>query len=460
MERKKIEFSGREPIGSSTYPMPSEDINYKSHYERLQQRPLSNEKTSTLYIHIPFCDQICSFCGFNKFISTEERKVAYVQALLQEIAFYSQFPYIKELEITAVYLGGGTPNSLSSTQLDLILKAIHVSFNLTQDCEITCEGTPQNFTEDRIDILKANKVFRVSAGIQTFNQAIREEHLHMRNNEEELIGFIERIEKNFDNFNLDFIYNLPKQTFENFHHDLDVAFLRKATHLTVYPLVLLENTRFYSDYVKLKKNEIPSEEKEIAFFDILLERMKHTSFDTYSVRDWALPGKECKYIYSNAKCNQVLALGAGAHGYVAGITYRNERNLNRYGELISQKLIPVDRHKICTDEELMQRFMVMGLRLFKLNMLDFHKKFDCNWQDVFGEKVKDLVDNGYLTLNDNVINHTDKGHVWANNIRTYFEGQKGLSVGYTDSVGIDSSGKSHFKEISRIKASADIEAHE
>jgi len=458
--QKKIIFTGREPIGSSTYPMPAKEVNYEDHYAKLQNHPEPLEKNSTLYIHIPFCDQICSFCGFNKFLSSEERKTAYVHSLLCEIAFYAKLPYIKNLDIRAVYLGGGTPNCLSSAQLKLILKAVLQNFNLTPDCEITCEGTPQNFTEERIAVLKENKVFRISAGIQTFNQAIREEHLHMRNNEDELIIFIERIENHFDNFNLDFIYNLPKQTFSDFNHDLDIALARKATHLTVYPLVLLENTRFYSDYVKLKKNEIPSEEKEIHFFDILLKRMQSTAFDTYSIRDWSLPGKACQYIELNAKCNQVLALGAGAHGYIAGITYRNERNLNRYGELIEQNLLPLDRHKICTQDELMQRFMVMGLRLFTLDMQNFNAKFNVNWKNIFGEKIQNLVESGYLLLNDNIITHTEEGHIWANNIRTYFEEEQVTSVGYSDSIGIDSSGKSHFKKISRIKAAADIEAHE
>jgi oxygen-independent coproporphyrinogen-3 oxidase len=439
--------------------MPANVPNFDQQLEKLSSKPSYDNRIATLYIHVPFCDQICSFCGFNKFLSPEDKKAAYVKALLQEMLIYSKLPHIKELDIQAIYLGGGTPNSLSAEQLNEILSFIPDHFNLNNDCEITCEGTPQNFTDERIAALKANKVFRVSAGVQTLNQAIREEHLHMRHNEEQILSFIEKISQNFENFNLDFIYNLPKQTKEIYHHDLDIALNSKATHLTIYPLVLLERTRFYSEYVKLKKHEIPTEENELEFFYLTLERMKQSDFKSYTIRDWSKPCKPCRYIYLNAKCHQVLAFGAGSHGYVAHTTYRNERNLEKYGEMTSQGLLPIDRQTLATREQLMQRFMVMGLRLFDLDMAVFDKKFNCHWQEIFGDKVQDMIDSGYLELKDNKLTHTYKGHVWANNIRTYFESEKGSSVGYTDSVGIDETGKSHYSKISRIKASADVEAH-
>src|SRR5688500_6209954 len=105
-----IQFQTREPIGSSTYPMPSEMIDYSKHMQQFNnQNDLNNkDNIATIYVHIPFCDQICSFCGFNKFLSAESRKVMYINSLLKEMALYAELPHVKNLTIGAVYLGGGT----------------------------------------------------------------------------------------------------------------------------------------------------------------------------------------------------------------------------------------------------------------------------------------------------------------------------------------------------------------
>lgn len=278
MISRMIDFKGREPIGSSTYPMPNDVLDYPTHLAALNLLPAPGNTIATLYVHIPFCDQICSFCGFNKFVSTEEKKEIYVQALLKEMQYYAEKEYIKGLTIQAIYLGGGTPNSLSAAQLDKIVQFIHNYFNLSRDCEITCEGTPQNFTEERIAVLKKHHVTRVSAGIQTMNQDIRDKFLNMKYNEAQILSFIKTIQTHFAHFNLDFIYNLPGQTTEIWEHDLSVALASQATHLTFYPLVLLEKTAFYADYVKRSKRNIPDEVQEIAFFEQVLQRLEQSEY--------------------------------------------------------------------------------------------------------------------------------------------------------------------------------------
>jgi len=456
---KKVEFSTREPIGSSTYPMPSDVVDHECYRKMLSGSPLQQDKTATLYIHIPFCDQLCSFCGFNKFVSTNDRKEEYIKALLIEMELYSNYEYTSSLDIQAVYIGGGTPNSLSPDQLDTILTAMHKFLPLSKNCEITCEGTPQNFTSDRISVLKKHNVSRVSAGIQTLDKKIRDVHLNMKNGEEELTKFVHNIANNFNSFNLDFIYNLPYQTMDIWNKDLDFAFSSGSTHLTIYPLVLLERTAFYSDYVLKNKYEPPRQDMELEFFYQTQERISKTGYKSYTVRDWAKEGKECKYIKLNAECNQVLALGAGAHGYVGGITYRNIKNLDTYAELLlSKKTFPLDGYRMASDQEKMERFMVMGLRKYSLNMEEFNTKFNTKWQEVFGEKLYNLEYSEYLQIKDNIVTYTPLGHVWANNIRTYFESEKGKSVGYSDSLGVGETGKDHYSKISRVKASADVEA--
>lgn len=456
----KINFKHREPIGSSTFPMPGEAVDRADIEARFSQ-PAGAFNGSTVYLHIPFCDQICSFCGFNKAVSKESTKERYVKALIEEIKMFSNTPYVQSLDLRAVYLGGGTPNALSADQLRSILQALHKYLPLADDVEITCEGIIQNFDDERIAALKENGVNRVSAGIQTFDRAIREAQLHMRNGKEELLAGIEKLKENFDNFNLDFIYNLPNQTDEIWAEDVRLALNSGASHLTMYPLVLLENTIFYTDYVKNKKYDSPDESREIMMYRHASTEVQNSVYNNrYSVRDWAKPGYDCRYIRMNAESNNILAFGAGAHGYLAGFTYRTIRSTAKYMDHIEQeKTIPFEGMRVASDQELMQRYAVMGLRMRNLDLAPFENRFGKPFLEVFKTQVADMIDSGYLELNGDRLNFTETGDIWANNVRTYFEGTVGKSVGYSDTTSIGEDGKTHYSKITRIKASGDVEAN-
>lgn len=456
----KIKFNHREPIGSSTYPMPNQSVDFGRMHNLLGEGKLKRTKKATLYIHIPFCDQICSFCGFNKTVSTTNKMDIYVDALIKEIKLYSNFKKIKNMEFHAVYLGGGTPNSLSLVNLTKILKAIKEYFPIVFDCEITCEGTPQNFTGEMNESLKSNGVNRISAGIQTFNQKIRKEYLHMNNGKEELLNYVAQIKKDFSNFNLDMIFNLPNQTDDIWHDDLETALSLNSSHLTIYPLVLLENTIFYSDYVKNETLAPPSQEKEIELFLKTVKRMAESSFSNfYSVRDWAKPNFGCRYIELNANNNNILALGAGSHGFLENFTYKNIRSIDKYIKTINNGLQPIDAQYFCNEEDLMRRHLVMGLRLNTFNFKSFHDKFGETMDSIFGKDFNDLIESGYFIRKNETLFHTTEGLIYGNNLRTYFETQNTSNVGYSDTTSIGESGKDHYSKITRIKAKGDVEAN-
>ena len=476
-----LEFTHREPIGSSTFPMPGNPVDMPKTLEALSGEVSDDRRKSTLYIHIPFCDQICSFCAFNKAVSNEAVKNQYVKALVKEMEMYGRMKYVSGLDIQAVYIGGGTPNSLSNEDLKVILEALHKNFPLSKRVEITCEGTPQNFTAERNQVLKAGGVTRVSAGIQTFNRDIRNAHLHMNDGEYELQGYIAQIREDFPNFNLDMIYNLPGQTDEIWKRDLKLAIESGSRHLTVYPLVLLENTIFYSDYVKNERYAAPAEDREIDLFKYTHSQLLQNGYGhPYSIRDYAWMDSEyeCRYIRLNAESNQILALGAGAHGYLAGQTYKNIHSTKNYiRALLQDDALPLEGQCFLTPYQEMQRFMVMGLRLETLDVNRFEKRFGQPIESVYGDKIDTLIESGYLIRARDMENygyrvfmqwaaapspddlcHTEKGIIYANNIRTYFEDGSAKSVGYTNTLSVGETGKDHYSSISRVKASVDVES--
>jgi oxygen-independent coproporphyrinogen-3 oxidase len=148
----------------------------------------------------------------------------------------------------------------------------------------------------------------------------------------------------------------------------------------------------------------------------------------------------------------VLAFGAGAHGFVGGYTYRNIKNIAHYVDAATNSDLPLAAQRFCEDKELMQRFMVMGLRRLDFELREFDERFGVRWQDIFGTKIRDLVDGDYIALEGTTIRYTDRGLTWANNVRSYFESGEGHVVGYSDTPSIGESGKDHYGKISRVKA--------
>ena len=447
-----LTFAHREPIGSSTYPMPVGEFDTVAVSAALA-KPARNDMAA-VYVHVPFCDQICSFCGFNKFLSTEEIKSRYVDSLIQEISQWSRTAYVQSLRINSVYLGGGTPNSLDPDQLARILIALRKLLPFEEDCQITCEGTARNFTAERNAALLENGVTRISAGVQTFDRSIRESHLNMSDGEEDVLGYIDQIKQDFADFNLDMIFNLPGQSDEIWARDLALAIESGSSHLTMYPLVLLEHTAFYTDYVVKGKHQPPSQEREIDLFRATVERLSETPYGDgrYTVRDWAKPGGACRYIDSNARANEVLAFGPGAHGFAAGFTYRTVKGVKAYCDAIAVGEFAIEQQSFCTQRDLMERFFVMGLRLRKFDTAGLVERFGEPIPDDFSKTLERLVASGYVEMTGSEVTYTEKGHVWANNIRSLFESRRAHVVGYSDTLSIGKTGKDHYSSIARVKA--------
>jgi oxygen-independent coproporphyrinogen-3 oxidase len=311
-------------------------------------------------------------------------------------------------------------------------------FNIDDDCEITCEGTPQNFDVACLDLLKACGFNRLSAGVQTFDHKIRTEHMNMPDGKDEIVRCIERMEHYFPNFNLDFIYNLPGQTAEIWADDLATAVGSGAKHLTIYPLVPLTKTKFYTDLVERAKYPPPEQNQEIAFFNYTMEVLRSSAFtEKYSVNDWAVPGHESRYVVRDAESHHVIALGCVAHGYVGGMVYKNIRDPRAYIKAMMERSeLPIDAQHVLTEQEEMERYMVMGLRLKRRSMSTFENWFDHRAQDVFASEIADMCASDFIKMAGDAVVFTPKGDVWQNNVRTYFESAPLPCVGYSDTIGL------------------------
>ena len=204
----------------ASMPLAAEDI--EKNWQLLQQTSLTGKKR-LIYIHIPFCDTHCQFCGFYQNLLRKSDTEAYIESLLTEIKLEMNNPALQAASIHAVYFGGGTPSALPAGQLGRVITLLKQSLPLAPDCEITIEGRITDFDEARTDSYIDAGANRFSIGIQTFDTAIRQKLGRIATGEQ-IIETFERIARK-DSVALvcDLMFGLPGQTPQSWQKDLELA---------------------------------------------------------------------------------------------------------------------------------------------------------------------------------------------------------------------------------------------
>jgi len=345
------------------------------------------KSTKSLYIHIPFCKHICSYCDFCKMYYNEELVDKYLESLDKELnSIY------KEEELDTIYIGGGTPSSLSIKQLEKlfsILGKVKTSSNL----EFTFEANINDINSDLLDALVKNKVNRISIGIETVNPKYLKlmERNHTKEEVEEKINLVK---KYFFNINVDFMYGFNNQTIEELKGDLDFFKDLDVPHISIYSLILEPNTKLFINNMTPLDEEI---ESNMYFY--IINYLKDLGYNHYEVSNFSKSGYESRHnlVYWNNE--HYYGMGLGASGYIDNIRYTNTRSINKYllGNYVLDKTI--------VNEQInMENEMILGLRKIEgVNKNDFFKKFGKSIEEVFDvdNLIKDklLVDkDGYLFI--------------------------------------------------------------
>ena len=199
-----------------------------------------------LYVHIPFCVRKCAYCDFLSFPSKEDLRQEYVNALIREIRGYGK--RYASCHVPTVFIGGGTPSILSSTQIQAVFSAIRETFRVDPEAEITMEANPGTVTEEKLLAWKGAGVNRISIGLQS----VRDEELRMLGRIHDHRQFLDtwRLvrQAGMENVNIDLISAIPGQTPESWRETLRKTVELAPEHLSVYSLIIEEGTPFYEWY--------------------------------------------------------------------------------------------------------------------------------------------------------------------------------------------------------------------
>ena len=334
----------------------------------------------SIYIHIPFCTKICSYCDFPKVIKNNKWIDEYLKALENEIISN----YKGEI-INTVYIGGGTPTSLDIKYLKKLFSIIK-KLNIKKNAEITIEANSEDLTDEKLKLLKQN-VNRLSIGVQTFNEKILTE-LNRKVN----IKNIEKAFNYFDNINIDLMYGFKNQSMDILKKDIKKIIKLNPTHISTYSLILEPNTKLFIDnYTTV------SEDTDRKMYEYICKQLTKNGYIHYEISNFAK--KKYKSIHNQVYWNNqhYYGFGLGASGYIDNIRYENTRSLTKY--LHGQ--YKLNEHELDINETIQNEF-ILGLR--KTNGIDknnFKKKYNIQISNI--NIVKELISNKLLIETDKII---------------------------------------------------------
>ncbi len=264
-----------------------------------------------LYLHIPYCKKLCSYCDFYH-ILYEGDKSDYISALCTELE--ARRDYLGNEKISTIYIGGGTPSLLSVKQLELILGQIHNQYSIEENCEITIEMNPDDITPDYLAGIKKININRISLGIQSWRDADLKLLNRRHNSAQAENALRETFKAGFENITIDLIYGIPGMSINEWSSNLDFSFSFDIKHLSAYHLTFEKGTVFWKMLEKGSIKEI-EEDESTSFFNILIEKSENAGFIHYEISNFGKPGFFSKHNSNYWKQVNYLGIGPSAHSF-------------------------------------------------------------------------------------------------------------------------------------------------
>ena len=349
---------------------------------------------SRLYVHIPFCTSICRYCDFPKVIHSPRWEREYVPALLRELSSFSPAPSSFE----TIYLGGGTPTSLSEEGTRLLLGTLRPL--LQEGGELTVEANPESLDLARARLLFSLGANRLSLGAESFRPEFLLKMGRKHGPADIARAVASAREAGFRNISLDLIYGLPGEGLPELMEDAGHLLALRPEHISCYSLSVLPGTRFHLEGISEQDDEILREQ-----YDWLRSRLKEEGYERYEVSSFALPGHRSRHNLGYWMDEDYLGIGMGAAGAIEGRHYRNSLSLARYleGEGREWEDPPQEKDRL-------EYYFLTRLRLAEgFPLEEFERKFGFPFLSRYGERARRLEEKGLALLEDGRFHASEEG---------------------------------------------------
>lgn len=321
----------------------------------------------SVYIHIPFCENICSYCDFCKMFYNEKMVDSYLDELHREIKETYQNDLIK-----SIYIGGGTPSCLNIKQLEKLFSIINI-FKKDKDFSFTIEGNFESTSFDKLQLYKKNNVTRLSFGLESVN----ENNLKFLDRKCDILKIKETIfyakKLGFD-INIDLMYALPTEDMTILNKDLDFILSLDVNHISTYSLII-------EDHTKLKINNVQniSEDLDYLMYETICKRLKEKGYLHYEISNFAKEGFASVHNLCYWQNQEYYGFGLGASSYLSNKRMTNTKSITQY-----LKGLYSYYEEVLTKKEVIEYEIILRLRLNRgISLKEFFEKYHKNLLDIY-----------------------------------------------------------------------------
>ncbi len=357
-----------------------------------------------VYIHIPFCKTICSYCDFCKMFYNEKIVDSYLNALEKEIK--SRY---KNDSIKSIYIGGGTPTCLNEKQLEKLFSLIKL-LKVEKDLSFTIEGNFESITKEKLLLFKKNKVTRLSFGLESIdkNNLIFLERTIDIEKIKEIIFLAKKL--NFS-INVDLIYALPTENMAILNKDLDFIFSLDIDHISTYSLIIENHTK-----LKIKGIKNISEDIDFLMYENICKRMKNNNYIHYEISNFCKKGYASIHNLCYWKNEQYYGFGLGASSYLYDKRMSNTKSLNKY--LKGQYSYYEEELSL---EDKIEYEIILNLRLNEgISLKEFYKKYQVELNTLYNYELL-IKDNLLIEEDDRLFISEEKWYISNEIIRRFLE---------------------------------------
>jgi oxygen-independent coproporphyrinogen-3 oxidase len=314
----------------------------------------------------------------------------------------------------SIYIGGGTPTVLSPLQLVLLIRVIREYFPIDDNVEFTVEANPNTVTSEKLSLLLAQGVNRLSLGIQSFSDEILQTLGRLHTGEQAADAFrLARI-AGFRNIGVDLIYGIPGQTATHWEETLGTAIALKPEHVSAYSLSLDDGSQFKRE-AEAGGFTMPDDEVIAAMYESAVETLNNARYGQYEISNFSLPGYECRHNMNYWDRGEYLGLGPGAWSFISGTRSANISDTVEYSQRLSDGRSAIDAQETIGPVPSARETILLGLRTMKgLDLVRFKMEFGADLLDRLERNALPLRDAGLLNLAEGRLRLTDSGILLSN----------------------------------------------
>jgi len=411
------------------------DVDYQA---RLALANEAKEQSLSLYVHIPFCEERCTFCGCNVIITKKPKVSAtYLDYLDKEIDLLAR-ALSERRTLHQYHWGGGTPTYLDLGQIERVQRRITEHFRIADDAEVAIEVDPRVTTNEQLRLLKDLGFNRLSLGVQDFTPAVQEAVNRVQSVEETRRVVDLGRELGFESINIDLIYGLPLQTPETFAKTLETVVSMRPERVAVYSFAYVPWIK--GNQKKMDTDYLPGREQKFELFATAIRSFLKAGYDQIGMDHFAVPEDSMakavakRKLYRNFmgytvhKAPDFVGLGVSSIGHIAGAFAQNTKKLSRYYEMLDAGRLPVERGYVMNDDDRIRQHVIMELMCnFYVSTQAVSDRFGVSFSKYFATEMRDLkakdgpVAQGFVKVSSKRIEVTPLGRLFIRNVAMIFD---------------------------------------